>query len=117
MLKIYKLKSPDLLGDTIIFSTNVPNVDMKVIPYKSFTKWEIVTAYNLDYDSISVTINTRGPFYGGGERFLASNLNGRTISNQPQNPPFLHRNIGKMSKDEYETSYLSRNAHDRNLAF
>ena len=57
-------------------------------------------------EPISREFSVRGPFYGGGERFISACLNGRSFINQP-NDHFFLKNFDLNSLKHYEPTYLS----------
>ncbi|MFC2098477.1 TIM-barrel domain-containing protein [Bacteroidota bacterium] len=80
---IDSLSDPVISEENVRFSTSAENVDIILQPYDESLKWKVLPAKKELLDSIVINVITEGPFYGGGERYLNSCLNGRTIANQP----------------------------------
>jgi len=110
-----KLVNPVKQNDEVCFSTVDPNINLSIKPFKDSFKWKILPKDKAKVDSLRITVKTKGSFYGGGERYIGSCLNGRTISNQPNDhywdPPW-HKNATWANKHEpghykkYEPTYL-----------
>ncbi len=99
---ISKINSSGRDGNGLILNTEIDEVKIRVTPSGSFVKWELLT--DLKYDSVQIKTSAKGPYFGGGERFMGANLNGRTISNQPHDHSWIKKE--NMGVDRYEPSYL-----------
>ncbi|ARV16548.1 TIM-barrel domain-containing protein [Polaribacter sp. SA4-12] len=77
------LKDFEKHGEKVQFSTLDDNINIVVEPKKNYLKWKITPINKSLVDSIIIKSDSEGPFYGGGERYIGTKLNGRTISNQP----------------------------------
>ena len=108
MKEIREIKSPKKIANSIVFSTDIPGARLILTPVNGCFQWQVKADFSSDIDTIALITSADGPFYGGGERFLSTCLNGRTISNQPNDHYFLLRD-GKLSDPDlkaYEPSYL-----------
>lgn len=65
------------------FELKEEGVKVSITPFKGFLKWDVVPFNMENIDSIVIEITADGPYYGGGERYIGTRLNGRTVSNQP----------------------------------
>lgn len=99
---INKLNSPKKDGKSIVLNTEIDQVKIKISASSSFFKWELVT--DLKYDSVQIITTADGPFFGGGERFMSTNLNGRIISNQPHDHSWIKQE--NLALNSYEPTYL-----------
>jgi len=101
---ILKLLSPSIINNVLLFLTEIDGLKIEISPCSGCIKWSISTD-NTKINSISIVVQSKGPFFGGGERFIGSNLTGRTISNQPNDRIWLaeDKNADIYS---YEPSYL-----------
>ena len=106
--EIYELKMPERVGNMILVQTNLQGVVMQVTPLNGCFRWEVKHEFHSDIDSIVIVFNASGPFYGGGERFMSSKLNGRTISNQPHDHSLMLHRLKNDDVDlkEYEPTYM-----------
>lgn len=106
--EITALNTPDITENSIVFKTNISGVTVKLTPCIDYLKWTINTSMRAEIDSMIISLNAKGPFFGGGERFISSKLDGRTISNQPLDHSLLVQTY-KENKDVFksvEPSYL-----------
>jgi alpha-glucosidase len=101
---IRKLKSPTVKNNTLLFLTETDGLKIEITPCTGSFKWSLSTD-NDKIKSISVIVQAEGPFFGGGERFIGSNLTGRTISNQPNDRIWLVEDK-KVDIYSYEPSYM-----------
>ncbi len=102
-------------GKKIIYELHKEAVRISITPFKGFFKWDIVPYHRKSIDSIVIEIAAAGPYFGGGERYIGTNLNGRTVSNQPNDhywdpPKTVTSPWGNPHKpghyNSYEPSYL-----------
>lgn len=100
------MENPESSDNNCVFSTNIDGVEVILIPRGKYLEWSIENNSKQVIDSISLIIMAEGPFFGGGERFMSSNLNGRTISNQPNDHLNGGNSLNKKSLKQYEPSYL-----------
>ena len=77
------IKVAEKYNEQVEFSTTDDNVNIVLEPKNEYLKWKIKPVNKHLVDSIVIISNSEGPFYGGGERYIGTKLNGRTISNQP----------------------------------
>ncbi|MFA9389655.1 MAG: TIM-barrel domain-containing protein [Prolixibacteraceae bacterium] len=101
------LYAPVEKNQNLYFSTSVNGVTMKLIVIEHGLQWQLYSD-KISIDSIKIITQAQGPFYGGGERFVSTCLDGRTISNQPNDHYFIIER-GKLIKEDltsYEPSYL-----------
>lgn len=107
-ITINEFQKPSTTNDVIVFNDDRSQVRIELSPFNDFIKWHLISEGYAEIDSISVRIETEGPFFGGGERFISSNLNGRMITNQPMDH---YRIIGvpginMASLRKYEPAYI-----------
>lgn len=112
---ISSLTNPAKRGSSVQFSTSDKNIVIELDPNHGYVRWKVRSIDNQLVDSIVIKSKTKGPFYGGGERYIGSNLNGRTISNQPNDhywdPPLTETSPWGNPHDpghykKYEPTYL-----------
>lgn len=70
-------------GDKVTCVLQKESVTISITPYEGFFKWDVVPFDKESIDSIVVEVMAEGPYFGGGERYIGTKLNGRTVSNQP----------------------------------
>lgn len=80
---IKSLMNPIEQSSGIQFASNDKNINIVVQPGIEYVNWKIKPIDKSQIDSIVIKGDARGPYYGGGERYIGTNLDGRTISNQP----------------------------------
>lgn len=113
---INSLSRPETIDGIIHFSTVDEDIKIAIEPYETHFGWKVIPAQKEGIDSILFNGKTAGPFYGGGERYLGTCLNGRTISNQPNDhywdPPY-DEEVATWAKkqkpghyEKYEPTYL-----------
>ncbi len=105
---VNEIKSFTKEKSTIDFKTNIEGVILKLSGINGGFFWEVDTKASFKADSLKLLIETDGPFYGGGERFVGSCLNGLAIPNQPQNRPVASKQLVQDSAGvkQYQPSYL-----------
>lgn len=65
------------------FSKEGKEIEIILESNPDYTRWMVQPAQKESVDSIVIRVRSGGPYYGGGERYISSCLNGRTIANQP----------------------------------
>lgn len=80
---ISSLQNPERKEKDLHFSTQDANVTVILQPQNHYVKWQVLPHKKELIDSIVVKSDVNGPFYGGGERYIGTCLNGKTVSNQP----------------------------------
>jgi len=104
--KMVNLENPLATAHSCLFSTNIEGLEVQLIPGGKYLEWSIENYNKLVADSIHLVIKTAGPFFGGGERFMSSRLDGRTVSNQPNDHFMAGNSLNYEPLKRYEPSYL-----------
>jgi len=102
---VNSISKPRKNENKIVFQTGTDDAELEFEAYEGFIKWSIKCDENL-VDTVTVTVTTAGPYFGGGERFMSSRLDGRTITNQPMDHYRLIEAGDEEVIDQYEPSYL-----------
>jgi len=103
---VVDLENPVSTGHSCSFSTNMEGLEVQLIPGGKYLEWRIAISGKHVLDSIHVVIKAAGPFFGGGERFKSSRLDGRTVSNQPNDHFMAGSSLNDEPLKRYEPSYL-----------
>ncbi len=92
-------------GNTWSFKDNNSAFELKVeVIQKSILKMSVESPVHAGY--LQIGAEGHGPYYGGGERFLSSRLDGRSFKNHPNDRLFM-RKFDDEELRKYEPTYLS----------
>jgi alpha-glucosidase (family GH31 glycosyl hydrolase) len=105
---INRLLKPQKSENKIVFRTETDGVELEFEAFSGYIKWGIKCDKTDQIDSLLILITTKGPYFGGGERFISSVLDGRTITNQPTDHYRIvdDKSIDAEAIRKYEPSYL-----------
>jgi alpha-glucosidase (family GH31 glycosyl hydrolase) len=85
-------------------TTSEPDLQLKIEVIKSEIL-KLTVELSDNKKTIHLISEGHGPFYGGGERFLSTRLNGRSFTNQP-NDRLFPKHFEETALREYEPTYI-----------
>ncbi len=90
-----------------IVITNDANIIFKIkIITENIIQFSIINSLQ-NIKNISLKFKAAGPFFGGGERFISSNLNGHSFNNQPHDHAWIPDTLRTVTAlQHFEPTYL-----------